>query len=327
MSDEEDVTAQLLRLAGAPADPPAERTARVHAAVHRDWRARRQQRVIRRGVALGLLAAAASVLSAVWINRARVIVPPIAPGIAIAQRLQGRPFIHHPSQGAGPLPLSVSAPIHSDDVIETDAESRVGLQLGDGSSIRIDRASRVRFMTPVVLEVIVGAAYIATADGSQGFEVRTAMGSLRDVGTEFEVRLMPSLLRLRVRTGTVEIRRGAVVGRAAAGTEATVTTGGLAVRPVTAYGTEWAWITEMAPAFAIEGRSLGDYLEYTAREQGWTLRYADSAVAEAANRITLHGSVEGLTVDDALAVVLTTSGLEYRLRNGELYVSRATTSR
>ena len=47
MTDEEDVTAQLLRMAGAPSDPPAERTARVREAVHREWRTHRQRRMIR----------------------------------------------------------------------------------------------------------------------------------------------------------------------------------------------------------------------------------------------------------------------------------------
>ena len=326
MSDEEDVTAQLLRMAGAPPDPPAERTARVRAAVHREWRTRRQRRMIRNGVAIGLVAAAASLTVAVWI-RGRVEAPLSAPGIAVAQRIQGHPLIVRPSQGAEATPLSMSTPIHPNDLIETDAESRVGLQLGDGSSIRIDRDSRVRFLTPVVLEVIAGAAYVATANRSHGFEVRTTMGHLRDVGTQFEVRLTPSLLRLRVRTGTVEIRRGTVIDTTAAGTEATVTTNGIAVRPVPAYGSEWAWTTAVAPAFAIEGRTLGSYLEYLAAEQGWTIHYADPAVAEAATRTILHGSVEGLNAEDALSVVLPTSGLESRLRRGELSVSRGTMSR
>jgi ferric-dicitrate binding protein FerR (iron transport regulator) len=326
MSDEEDVTAQLLRMAGAPPHPPAERTARVRAAVQREWRTHRQRRMSRNCVAIGLLAAAASLMVAVWI-RGRVEPPASVPGIAVAQRVQGRPLIVRPSQGATPMPLSLSTPINTNDVIETDTESRVGLRFVDGSSIRIDRGSRVRFLTPVIVEVIAGAAYVATADRSHGFEVQTTLGTLRDVGTQFEVRLTGSLLRLRVRTGAIEIRRDTGVDTAAAGTEATVTTNGIAVRPVPAYGSEWAWTTEVAPAFAIEGRTLGSYLQHLAGEQGWTLHYADPAVAEAAGRNILHGSVEELSAEDALGVVLATSGLEYRLRSGELHVSRSTTSR
>ena len=72
----------------------------------------------------------------------------------------------------------------------------------------------------------------------------------------------------------------------------------------------------------MEGRPLRAFLEHTAIEEGWTLRYADPAVAEAAGRIVLHGSVEGLRAEEALDVALATSGLEYRLRDGEILVSR-----
>jgi ferric-dicitrate binding protein FerR (iron transport regulator) len=225
------------------------------------------------------------------------------------------------------MPLSMSTPIYADDMIETDAASRVGLLLSDGSSIRLDRGSRVRVLSPVRLEILAGAAYVATADTSRGFEIQTALGTLRDVGTQFEARVTGALLRLRVRTGTVEIRRDTGVDSAAAGTETTVTMSGIAVRPVVVYGAEWAWTTDVAPAFAIEGRTLGSYLQHLAGEQGWTLHYADAAVAEAASRAILHGSIEGLSAEESLVVVLGTSGLESGVRSGELHVSRRTISR
>jgi hypothetical protein len=326
MSDEEDVTAQLLRMAGAPPDPPAERTARVRAAVRREWRARRQRRLIRNGVGIGLIAIAASLMAGVW-TRGRVEAPRSVVSIATAQRVQGRPLLVRASQADTSMPLSMSTPIYADDMIETDAASRAGLLFSDGSSIRIDRGSRVRLLTPVRLEILAGAAYVATADRSRGFEVQTALGTLRDVGTQFEARLTGALLRLRVRSGTVEIRRDTGVDTAAAGTETTVTMSGIAVRPVRVYGGEWAWTTEVAPAFAIEGRTLGSYLQHLAGEQGWTIHYVDAAVAEAASRTILHGSIEGLSAEDALAVVLGTSGLEYGVRSGELHVSRSAMSR
>ena len=71
MTDEEDVTAQLLRLAGARPDPPAERTARVRAVVHREWLVGRRRRVVRRSAAIAVLGIAASLVMAVWMNRPR----------------------------------------------------------------------------------------------------------------------------------------------------------------------------------------------------------------------------------------------------------------
>jgi ferric-dicitrate binding protein FerR (iron transport regulator) len=328
MVNEEDVTAQLLRLTGAPPDPSAERTARVHDAVHRAWRANRRQRLVRRGAAIGVVAVAATLVMAVWLNRPHVATVVTNQVVAMAQRIQGRPIvIRKHERSAVPEPLSVSTSIHVDDVLETDGASRAALEAADGSSVRIDRVSRVTFLAPALIEVTAGAVYVATSDGSQGFEVRTPLGTLRDVGTQFEVRLTASSLRLRVRTGTVEIRRGFGVETATSGTEAMVTQTNIAVRQVAPFGSEWAWTRDVAPSFAIEGRPLHAFLEHIAGEEGWTLRYSQPDVAEAARRIVLHGSVDGLKADEALVAALATSGLQYQLQAGELVISRPATAR
>jgi ferric-dicitrate binding protein FerR (iron transport regulator) len=328
MADEEDVTAHLLRLVGAPPEPPGERRARVRAAVHDAWRAQRRQRIVRRSAAaIVLLGVAAALMIAVRIDRARPEVArpseaslPSATILATAARIQGRPALR--SGDGKALPLTAAMPIHVNDVIETDNASRASLQMADGSSLRIDRGTSVRIVARSAIELGGGAAYLETSEGSHGFEIRTSMGTVRDVGTRFEVRLMDSGLRLRVRTGMVQIARGRAVSAAAAGTETTVTATGTAVRQMPPYGPEWAWVATLASPFAIEGHSLRAFLEHTASEEGWTLRYASPAVAEAADRILLHGSVDGLGAEDALEVALATSGLQYRLRDGELLVSR-----
>jgi hypothetical protein len=106
-----------------------------------------------------------------------------------------------------------------------------------------------------------------------------------------------------------------------------VTASGIAVRRVPVYGSDWEWTTNVGPLFAIEGRTLRAYLDHLAAEQGWTVQYADASVREAAGRIILHGSVDALTAEEALGVTLATSGLQYRLREGELLVSRAADGR
>jgi len=262
------------------------------------------------------------------IYRRPSVAPLEDPIVATGQRVQGRPLIlRQRERAAAPQPLSGSMAIHADDLIETDDASRVALQSVDGSSVRIDRESRVRFVTPAAIEVLAGAVYVATSAGSQGFAVRTTFGVLRDVGTQFEVRVAATSLRVRVRTGTVEIRHGSDVDTARTGTEAIVASSGTVIRPVMSYGPDWAWTADIAPAFSIEGRSLRTVLEHMTAEAGWTLRYADPGSADSAARVILHGSIDGLTSEDALTVVLATSGLQYRLRDGELLVSRPAAAR
>ncbi len=110
--------------------------------------------------------------------------------------------------------------------------------------------------------------------------------------------------------------------RADAGTELVVSGSEVARRAVPSDGPLWDWSATVGPTLLIEGRPLSEFLEQLAHEHGWTLRYADTALAREATRIILHGSVEGLAPADALAVALATSALEHRVEDGRLYLSR-----
>ena len=170
--------------------------------------------------------------------------------------------------------------------------------------------------------LVTGAVYIDSERESPSLEVQTTFAAVRDVGTQFEVRVGTSALRVRVRSGVVEVRRGTVLSSARPGTELTVDSRGVLRRAFAPYGPEWAWAAGIGPGFAIEGRPLSGFLDHLCREHGWTLAYADAALAHAASRIILHGSIEGLQPSDALDMVLATSGLTRQWNDGELLVTR-----
>ena len=109
--------------------------------------------------------------------------------------------------------------------IETAADARVALRLGDGTSVRIDRGSRARLLAPTVIELASGAVYLDTGRDSTDLEVRTAFGTAHDIGTQFEVRLDLAAVRVRVRSGIVELRRSGESVSARAGTELTMSAG------------------------------------------------------------------------------------------------------
>ena len=158
MTDEEDVTAQLLRLAGAPPDPTRRAyRSRSTKSVHREWHAYRRRRMMRRaaGVTLALLGVAASLADRHLDepSRSGVGSRPAKPSLQPANAFtDSRWCITDVGARRGSQPLSISTPIHADDVIETDIASRASLQTADGSSVRIDpgvarafhRASRDR---------------------------------------------------------------------------------------------------------------------------------------------------------------------------------------
>ena len=72
----------------------------------------------------------------------------------------------------------------------------------------------------------------------------------------------------------------------------------------------------------LDGRSLREFLDWIAGENGWQLRFADAAV-ESQAQTTMHGSIEGLTPEEAFAAVLPTAGVEHRLENGVLLIRLA----
>jgi ferric-dicitrate binding protein FerR (iron transport regulator) len=144
---------------------------------------------------------------------------------------------------------------------------------------------------------------------------------VRDIGTRFEVRFNGSALRVRVRDGVVRLSQTRQSHDAQPGDELTLDGSGAIVRrTVPVHGADWAWAMALARPFDLEGRSLRDFLDWIAGENGWQLRFADAAVDKKSLTTILHGSIQGLTPDEALAAVLPTSGVEHRLENGVLLI-------
>ena len=136
------------------------------------------------------------------------------------------------------------------------------------------------------------------------------------------MRLDPAAVRVRVRSGVVELRRSGESVTRAGGHRAHGVVRRRHRRAIPANAPDWAWAANLAPVFEIEGRTVAAFLEHTAREQGWTLHYADARLTRDSAAIVLHGSVAGLPPQDAIAVALSASGLGHRLDGEDLHVFR-----
>lgn len=204
--------------------------------------------------------------------------------------------------------------------------SRLALRLADGESLRLDAATRLRYVSEGRFELERGAVYFdsAGAADSRGVRIETSFGAVRDVGTQFEVRIDATTqgrLRVRVREGAVALDHGGVSHSALEGEELRLEADGdVVVAQVAAYGNSWDWVVAAAPALDIAGVSLARYLDWVARETGWRVRFADPELEVLAASVRLQGTIEDLTVDQSLDLVLPGSGLSYRLEEGVLVV-------
>ncbi|MEZ5332859.1 MAG: FecR family protein [Thermoanaerobaculia bacterium] len=323
-TQDEETLARLLEEAGPREEPSPQELAALTAAARSAWqdavaRRRRHPRPRAGRWLLGLAAAAVLVL-------------------ALGLWLQGRgpsssrPVLARVLTAAGSVRFTPEGAIGAGSVVETagagsSAAGRASLRLTDGTVVRIDTGSRVRFASSRRLELERGALYADTDDGPLGerLEVVTALGSARDIGTRFEVRIEePGMLRVRVREGRVGVRGGGKALTATAGREILLQADGTAEeRSIAIWGESWHWTLEAAAPYEIEGRTLGELLDDAARECGWTVRFEPADLETAARPVVLHGTTGALTLDRAVPAVLPGAGLAGTLEAGVLTVRRA----
>jgi ferric-dicitrate binding protein FerR (iron transport regulator) len=328
--DDEAATMLLLRLSGPRSPVPATRAARVRTTVHDAWKTRTRRRTSRRRTIVGaaVIGAAAVVLIAARFARSDREVIPAGDPMAVVEQVIGTPQrVSYSRAGPTRTQLALNEVVRSGEWIETGTGARAGLRLADGASVRLDAASRLRALSARRIELAAGAVYIDSEGDAPGFEVLTPFATARDIGTQFELRLLASSVRLRVRTGEVELQDGTRLVSGRAGTEITLSASGAVSRPLAVYGSEWEWTAALTAPLDIEGMALAAYLDYLAREHGWVLQYSDQALAREATGITLHGSTAGLSAAEAAATAVAASGLRHRLENGTLFVQRETSGR
>jgi ferric-dicitrate binding protein FerR (iron transport regulator) len=283
------------------------------------------------GAALGLAAALAVVAGLAWWWRSQSAES--RPTVAWAEAVIGSVRLEA-VPGVPPSTLSAGAAIPSGAVLSTKAKGsgRAALRLAGGTTVRLDAGSLVRCVSAEFLELHAGALYFDTGDAPPAERARgsvlvwTPLGTVRDVGTRFAVRVENddrSAVFVRVRNGAVRTEHHGRSELTPAGQELELRRDGSAERrPAPAYGPAWDWVLEATGGYPIEGRTLRQFLDWVARETGWQVVYADPEVAAAAPRIVLHGDLGGLRADRAAFAVLPGAGLAGELRDGTLVIRR-----
>lgn len=335
--DEEELQ-DLLTTAGRRAEVPERDLAMIRAAARAEWQelvaTRPAPRVATRRLVPALLATGLFLVLAVgWWWRTRT--PPVdTVPLATVELLRGDVQVRRPTdRGSGePLEPAVGDVLVAGTTVTTEAgrpPGIVALTLADGESVRLDSGTRVRLESRRRLALEIGTLYAdsgAATAGEEALEIVTPWGSVRDVGTQFEVRVAEGedvALRVRVREGGVAVASGGESHTVAGGQELRMHGDGTVSRhQVARYGPAWAWTLAAAPSIDIDDRPLSSFLKWVCRETGWELRYADPELARSAPEIRVRGNIEGLTPEEAVSVVLPASGLDYRVEDGTLWVFR-----
>ncbi len=330
--DGRDDIATLVRLAGKRQSVPPDRAARVRAAARAEWQHEVQQRSRKRyaWTAAGLAAAASLVLAITF----RVL--PIGTGAPtgpdapiLVEALTGPAWSRATVAGENPArrTLRPGDDLHAGSDLITAEGSRAAVRLASGHSLRLDAATTVRLLDGGSLALERGAIYVDSgieADTAGALRVHTPLGVIEEIGTQFEVRLDDDSVRVRLREGAVVMHHDDRAHEVRVGTEMTMSLDGSVMRrSIATHGTEWEWIVGITPSIDLEGRSARAFLDWVARERGWTLAFADESVGRSAGEIVLAGTVERLTLEEALDAVLPTCRMTYRIEQGVLIIAAA----
>jgi hypothetical protein len=121
------------------------------------------------------------------------------------------------------------------------------------------------------------------------------------VGPQYVASVHAGALQVAVREGSIAIDRGQIPVVALAGESLTVSQDGSVARSqVDSHGQAWHWAGAIAPEFAIEGRSLDEFLAWAGRETGRKIVYTSADAAREAEQTMLKGSTSGLAPEAAV---------------------------
>jgi ferric-dicitrate binding protein FerR (iron transport regulator) len=281
-------------------------------------RRRRRQRLV-----WSAAAGVAAVAVGAWLLRPSFETAPVA--LAAVLRADGQVLVRRDGAHAWST-LARDASIFPGDALRTGADGRLALRLGDGPELRMDRATELHWRDATHGRLSLGAAYVDAglqANHANQLLIETVAGSVRHVGTQYQVRVLDQAIDVTVREGLVRVEGPSGSHTGLAGERLHVTREHVDREAIATTAADWSWTGAIAPVFAIEGRPLHEFLEWSARETGRELHYADPADRVAAGDIVLRGSVESLTPDQALDAVLSTTPLRWHADTGQILIGES----
>ncbi len=334
--DDDASLGKLLRLAGERPDIPLSIESRVYNRVQQEWRdssaqatgdqaydevhkswrrSARRKNLLRWLVPAGV--AMTAVIAVFLTTRPEALPPPVAATVSRVVNA-GQPDARY----------SEGSVIRVGESVATAAGEGLSLLLGRGESLRIDENTALQVDGTDHFTLLSGRVYADTGlyvYRQGGLVIDTPLGTVTDVGTQFSVAATDGVLDVAVREGRVDIRNESETYAARMGDRLTIRSGqGAETGRLDAHDTYWSWVTELAPRFDISNRSLLDFLKWAARETGRELQFdSDETRMQAMGLIFPDSvSIEGLTPDEALASILSTTAVQYRIESDKVFIEK-----
>lgn len=243
--------------------------------------------------------------------------------LAQIDRIQGTASLIRGDETLQLAAATGAVPVGTGDILRTAGDGQIALRLDDGLLLRVNVDTELAFADAGTLDLVAGTVYVDSGEEPAGpaLAIRTPIGSVTHLGTQYEVRFADAGLRLRVREGTVQFSGAAGPTVGAAGEQLDIGANGASTRSaIAADDAAWSWAVALATLPEAPEYRVGTTLRWAAREQGLALEFDD---ADTARRLDLEPivGIGGLSPAEALDVLSRTTDLELRIENGRLLVA------
>jgi ferric-dicitrate binding protein FerR (iron transport regulator) len=159
--------------------------------------------------------------------------------------------------------------------------------------------------------------------GGSEFTLVTALGTVRDVGTQFVVRLDGERtgIDVGVRDGRIVLTTQGATDTAASGERLVAARDVPNIRrePMPTFGGDWQWTETLAPPFDIDGRTVSEFLAWFAAQTGRSIEFGSADAERLARETRLSGSID-LEPLQKLSAVLALTDLTYSLEDERVVI-------
>jgi hypothetical protein len=226
------------------------------------------------------------------------------------------------------LELEVGMNIPADSMIRTASASRAGIAYA-GYTLRLDFNSEIELQAAAI-QLAKGRLYASDSEqiiGQTQLNIVTPHGQVRDIGTQFTVRVDDDSTVATVRRGAIQVvtvnSEHQVEATPGSATRITVNSEGQAqTKDVAASGNDWQWIYAVSEPFQLEGKSIHQFLQWSVSESGRELAFASASAELYARRVRLYGSTPRLDPEQAVTPVLEATDLRAQLQDDTLLVRK-----
>lgn len=324
---ERDSLEELLKHASPRPVPLPDDEAVARAAVRDEWRqvtARRRsrRRVVQYAVAATLLVGIFGVL-----NILRT--PPVdTVRVASIEKSIGAVFVL--GEQSELREVDNEAPLYSGQTIVTSSDAGLALAWVNGGALRIGANTRIEFTDRHSVFLQSGRVYFDSLpdgmgagvddDDAPGFILRTELGDVFHVGTQYMGEVVDNALVVSVREGEVLVD-GKFYERTIASGEQVSMAGRQqpTVLNVSRFGDAWEWVNRTMPPRDADGETVYEFVAWVSRELGLDFRF-DERAEKVARTAEVRGRVDTGPVE-ALRIKLVAASLDWHIEEGVIYIT------